>query len=354
LEGDGGMSVEYSAIAAKLKAMYSRFLTREDYEELLTRKSVNDICAYLKSTEGYRDVLADVNERNIHRGTMEIMLEQEIMDEYVRLYNFMDHANREVLAFWFRERETEFLKREIRYIYTHEERSSDEINQGRFDAFFETHTKINREVMRNAKSLADCIEACKDTPYAEPLQRAENIDADFFSMGMMLDSYFYSSMWHSINRNRDREQCDLSKRLIGTKIDMLNLMWIYRGKKYFDFKNEIIFTYLLPIRYRLSEDVLKQLVNTDGAERFVEAVETLTPYGRLFEDCDKEKFPEENYRYIYNKLSKSIFVNHSQSMVAVYAYLNLKEVELNNITTITEGIRYNLNSEYIREHIGMD
>ena len=71
------MSVEYSAIAAKLKAMYSKFLTRDDYEQLLERKSVNDICSYLKSTPGYGEVLEQVNERDIHRGQMEILLEQK-------------------------------------------------------------------------------------------------------------------------------------------------------------------------------------------------------------------------------------------------------------------------------------
>lgn len=348
------MSVEYSAVAAKLKAMHSKFLTREDYEELLTRKSVNAICAYLKTTPGYSEVLADVNERNIHRGTMELMLDQELMDEYIRLYNFMDNTNRGLMELWFAGHELEFLKREIRYIYTHEERSSDEINQGRFNAFFETHTKINREVMRNAKSLSDCIEACKDTPYAEPLQRAENIDADFFSMSMILDSYYHTAIWRSINRDLKGEQSKLAKKLIGGRIDMLNLMWIYRGKKYFNFKNEIIFTYLLPVRYRLTEDVLKQLVNADDVKRFTDMVNSLTSYGELFENCDKGRFPEENFRYIYNKLSKSIFVNHAESMVAIYAYLNLKEVELNNITTITEGIRYNLNSDSIREHVGIE
>ena len=70
------MSVEYSAIAAKLKAMYSKFLTRDDYEQLLERKSVNDICSYLKSTPGYGEVLEQVNERDIHRGQMEILLER--------------------------------------------------------------------------------------------------------------------------------------------------------------------------------------------------------------------------------------------------------------------------------------
>ena len=145
------MSVEYSAIAAKLKAMYSKFLTRDDYEQLLERKSVNDICSYLKSTPGYGEVLEQVNERDIHRGQMEILLEQEMVDEYVRLYNFMDNSKRTVMEFWFMRRDC-ILKREIRYIYTHEERSNDEVNQSKFDAFFETHTKINREIMHNAKN----------------------------------------------------------------------------------------------------------------------------------------------------------------------------------------------------------
>ena len=114
------MSVEYSAIAAKLKAMYSKFLTRDDYEQLLERKSVNDICSYLKSTPGYGEVLEQVNERDIHRGQMEILLEQEMVDEYVRLYNFMDNSKRTVMEFWFMRREIAFLKREIRDIYTHE------------------------------------------------------------------------------------------------------------------------------------------------------------------------------------------------------------------------------------------
>lgn len=347
------MSVEYSAVAAKLKAMYSNILKDSDYEELLNKKSVNDVCAYLKSTEGYGEVLADVSEREIHRGQMEILLEQELVNEYVRLYNFVDHKKRSLLEFWFIRYEVEFLKREISHIYTHEERSSDEVNQNKFDAFFETHTKINGEVMRGARSLADCIDACKDTPYSALLQRAENLGADFFSISMMLDSYYYLAIWKAIGRNLDANQAELFRKLIGTKIDMLNLMWIYRGKKYFDFPNEIIFTYLLPVRYRLTEDAVKRLVGADGTERFVELVNSVTPYGSLFDRCSDGRFPEENYRYIYNKLSKSIFVNHSESMVAIYAYMNLKEVELNNIVAITEGIRYGLNTEAILGHIGI-
>lgn len=348
------MSVEYSAIAAKLKAMHARFLTDSDYEELISKKSVNDICGYLKTTPGYGEMLCGVNERDIHRGQMELLIERSLVDEYVRLYNFIDHTNRKIMQFWFMRREVEFLKQEIRNIYTHEQRDRDEVAQGKFDAFFETHTKINRDIMHNASSLDDCIEACKDTPYKYPLERAQNLNADFFSMGMNLDYFYYRAIWRSISRNLDGEQASLFKRLMGSQIDMLNLMWIYRGKKYFEFDNEIIFTYLLPIRYRLTEELVRQLVNAASIESFIDIVNRFTIYGELFEDCENDRFPEENYRAMYKRLSNSIFVNHGQSMVAVYAYLNLKEIEYNNITTITEGIRYGINSDSIRKHIGID
>lgn len=347
------MSNEYSAVAAKLKAMHSRFLTERDYEELLARTSVADMCAYLKTTDGYNDVLGEVNEREMHRGVMELLLEQDIMEEYIRLYNFVDKDKRDLLKFWFMEREIEFLKREIRYIYTHDERSSDEVNQGRFDAFFETHTKINRSLMQNAASLSDCIAACGETPYAAVLRRAENLDADFFALGMLLDSYYYTAMWRASRKSLQGEQRQLFENLVGARIDMLNLMWIYRGKKYYSFDNDIIFTYLLPLHHRINEETIRQLVNADSVSRFISLVNELTVYGELFEGVEDGRFPEENYRALYNRLSMRMFVNHSESIAAVYAYLNLKEVELSNITAITEGIRYSLNPEAIRNHIGI-
>lgn len=344
------MEVQYSAIAAKLKAMSANFMTDEDFEQLLSKNSVNDICAYLKSTKGCADRLTGVDEHNVHRGEIEILLEQDLVDDYVRLYNFMDNSKRELLKFWFMRYELEFLKREIRHIYTHETVSDDEVARGRFDAFFETHTKINRDVMHNAASLADCIEACKDTPYMQVLQRAENLGADFFSLGMMLDGMYYAGVWRTINLKLKKSQRELMRLHVGTKIDLHNMMWIYRGKKYFDFANEIIFTYLLPARYRLSEDAIRKMVMADGSEDMVrEARETV--YGALFDKTEEGTFVEENYNRAMYRMDKRIFVNNTDSMAAVYAYLALKEIEQKKIITIIEGIRYNQNPEFIKKHI---
>ena len=345
------MGVEYSAVAAKLKAMRARFLTERDYEELLSKNSVGEVCAYLKNTSGYSDVLSEVNEREIHRGVMEIILETDIMDEYIRIYKFVDKEKRNLLSYWFMQREVEFLKREIRYIYSNEKRSSDEVNQGRFDAFFETHTKIDKSIMQSASSLEDCIRACADTPYAEPLRRAAGIGADFFSMGTVLDGFLYSRVWREAHKNLKGEQLKLFEELIGSKIDMLNLMWIYRGKKYYNFPSELIFTYILPMRHRISEDALRAMVNAPTAEKAAEIAADETPYGELFAGIDAGSFPEENYRTMYTRTAKKIFVNNTESLAAIFAYLVLKEFETENIITITEGVRYSLNPDAIRSHV---
>lgn len=348
------MNVEYSAIAAKLKAMYSNFLTTEHYEQLLEEKTVNGIYVFLKEKTHYCNVLGELDESDVHRGQMEIILERELFEEYIRLYNFMDNSKRKIMRFWFMKREVDFLKREIRHIYTHERRSDDNLNQSRFDEFFKTHTKIDGEIMHNAKSLADCITACKNTPYAEEMKRAKNIGADLFSISMILDIYYYKSIYHTASQTLDQKQLTLFKELIGKKADMLNLMWIYRGKRYFNLKNEIIFTYLLPIRHRLTTDAIKKLVNTPNVDAFVNEVIRTTKYGELFDDCNNGKFPEDNYRYIYNKLSKHIFTTQPETMVAVFAYMSLKEAEINNITAAIEGIRYSQNPDLIRKHIGIE
>ena len=347
------MEVQYSAVAAKLKAMHANFLTDEDFDRLLEKTSVKDICACLKATKGYGDVLSDIDESDVHRGAIEVKLYQDMVNEYERLYNFLDHSKREIMQFWFMRHELEFLKGEIRYIYTHEERKKDEISREKFDAFFSSHTKINRDIMSKAVSLADCIEACKNTPYQKALQRAENLNADFFSMGMLLETMYYDSVWKTINLKFDKSQRELIKRHMGTKIDLLNLMWIYRGKKYFNFPSEIIFTYLLPVRYRLNEDVFKRMVTAESADAMVSIAEG-TPYSELFSGLDKGVFIEENYSRITYKLAKDIFVNHTDSMAAVYAYLTLKEIEMKKIIMIIEGIRYNQNPESIREHIAIN
>ena len=68
---DTGITVTYRSVMGCLLYTSGGRLSKEDYDELLRRKSVADITFYLKHQTAYSEVLSDVHEATIHRGQLE-------------------------------------------------------------------------------------------------------------------------------------------------------------------------------------------------------------------------------------------------------------------------------------------
>ena len=342
------MSARYSAIAAKLKAMCAPSLTKQDFISLTEKKTVSEICTYLKATEAYGEAFSGMDENNAHRGQMEYLMNEKLFYDFVKIYRFMDNQNSDLIRFFFIRREIEFLKREIHYIYTKEEHTGRRWTEEEFKSnFFVNGDKIKWDAVQNAKSLEDCVEACRGSMYEEPLKRAVDFKADFFMLGMIFDDYYYRNLWKTINA-LPKNEAEGFKKIVGADIDMLNIMWIYRGKKYFNFANEAIFAYLLPVRHRLSESQIRSLVNSSDEESFIAAVQS-TPYAGLVEGINDGLAIEENFEYMMGKVAKNVF--RSASLSAIFAYAKLKEWEIWRITTVIEGVRYGRSPGLIRKHI---
>jgi V/A-type H+-transporting ATPase subunit C len=268
------------------------------------------------------------------------------MSEYERLYSFMDQDKRSMLKLWFARREINLLVAGLRHMFTHEKIADDVLRQGQ-TPFFKQHSNIDVAALSAAKTLPEVIAACKNTPYAPLLQRADEASSDFFSIAMMLDGYYYKSLWKAKDKYLDKSEQGIFRELEGSVIDMLNVMWIYRGRKYFEFDSELIYTYLLPVRYRLTQEQITAMVSGPEPEKVI----SQTPYAHLLSMREAGYFVEEVYRKTVYQTSRRIFRDHPKTMAAVFAYLHIKEYEINNITMITEGVRYSYDPSAIRKHI---
>lgn len=343
------MSGNYSAIAAKMKAASGVRLSYADYDELLSRSSVNEIYAYLMTT-GYREVLSSLTREQIHRTEIEKALRHEMIREYGRVYSFMDISGKRMLEFWFMQREIEFLKRGLRHLYNNE--SSEWIEgEDEFEEFFEGHTKINCGMVEHAATLDKLIEACADTPYAEVLKRSRSLNADYFMMANALDKYYYVSAWRAKEKYLKGDAKRLFENVFGTEIDINNIIWIYRSKRYFNLEPDIITAWMLPVHHKLSTQDLKRLAH--GSWEDVISFAEGTVYRTLFDGINRGYFPEENARRIQAALAKRIFTQNPESLAAVYAYFDLKEIEILNITTVIESIRYGHGRQTIMRHINI-
>ncbi len=344
------MKGNYSAVAAKLKAIEGARLKEEDYEELLSKSSVQEIYTFLASHSSYREVLSGMTREQLHRSEIEKHLRHEMLREYGRVYHFMDLDRKHMLEFWFYRREIEFLKRGLRHLYNHETSEWIE-DEDEFEEFFERHTRLDCRMIEQAETLDKLIEACRDTRYAAILRRAQSIGADYFTVSMMLDKSYYSGVWKAKDKYLSGEDRKLFADAFGMEMDMNNILWIYRGKKYFNIPPEAIYT-LIPHRYRLTEETLRSMISASSANEVVELAKQ-TPYRSLFDGLDEGFFPEENVNRIHRRKAISVLSQTPESMAAVYAYFNLKEIEIYNITTLIESIRYSLDKQTIRRHINI-
>ncbi len=344
------MKGNYSAVAAKLKAIEGTRLKEEDYEELLSKNTVQEIYTLLASHSSYREVLSGLTRSQLHRSEIEKRLRHEMLREYGRVYHFMDLNRKRMLEFWFYRREIEFLKRGLRHLFNHETNEWIE-DEDEFEEFFKRHTKLDCNMIETAETLDKLIEACRNTRYADMLRRAQNIGADYFTTSMVLDKSYYMGVWKAKDKYLSGEDRRLFADAFGIEMDMNNILWIYRGKKYFNMPPETIYT-LIPHRYKLSEEDLRSMISAATADEVVAAAQK-TPYKSLFDGLDEGFFPEENMNRIHRKKALGVLSSAPESMAAVYAYFNLKEIEIYNITTLIESIRYSLDKQTIRRHINI-
>lgn len=126
------------------------------------------------------------------------------------------------------------------------------------------------------------------------------------------------------------------KDLIGTEIDILNIIWIYRSKKFFNYDIDEIKEILTPVSYKLSNRDVRNIMELDS-KYVIPAIEN-TKYSGIIKN-------EENIYYDFNKFlykkNLRIFRNKNFDFAIVISYLNLLAFEIKNIINIIESVRYN-------------
>ena len=136
------------------------------------------------------------------------------------------------------------------------------------------------------------------------------------------------------------------KELVGTEIDVMNLLWIFRSKKFFDYSSEEIKEILIPIYYRLSPKEINRLLDVNYNEFFSEI--NNTQYGDIIQSETNIYYDFGEYQY---KKCIHIFRESSFDISIVIAYFYLLEFEIRNIINIIESIRYKSDKRELQKRI---
>lgn len=343
--------LSYGALTAKTRAMIGRLLKEEDYQTMAALDNVLDVTEYLNSRPSYSGLFPNQEAGTLHRSNIERSLADTLCRDYAKLYDFASMKQRRFFRFYLIHFEVILLKYSLRAIA-----AGQPVPPGitLFEDYFKQHSQLDLPritVSSTINELIDCLQGTIYYPLLDSLRESD--EAGHFDYEMALDLFYFRTVWIGIKKNLSHQDQELIRQNFGTELDLLNLQWIYRAKKYYASSGESIKKLLIPIRYRLKEAQFKKLFDAENEEEFFAALAE-TWYGARLRAADMEEKPnlELLNQIILDKIHRAAARNHPYSMAMLYAYLYFKEDEIRRIVMVIEGVRYQIGAAAIMDLIG--
>lgn len=340
----------YSGITAKVKAMESQFLTADEFREMAALESVPEAVDFLKKKSSYEDLFSSLDEGVLHRAFIEKQLMQSQYRDFSKLYRFASMKQRRFLTLYFMHYEIAILKNCLRNVFSH---TQTDLGLAVFQEFFERHSSIDLIRLSTSETLDEFLTNLKGSMYYEPLMQLENMEAPtLFDYEMCLDLHYYKFIWKAKDKYLSGKEQKSIASCFGQKMDLLNIQWIYRSKKYFNMSPADIYAMLIPVAYRLTKEQLAKMAECASPEEMAAIAQT-TYYARF---ASMDELQNQNLEAIYDHLMNHIYAKTSRqepySVATLNSYLFFKELEVSRIITVMEGIRYSLGQSEITKLIG--
>ena len=337
----------YSGITTKIRAMQAKLLTAADYNNIANLRTVLEVIEYLKEKPAYTKYINRMDTSLYHRGDVEKVLTQSFYDD-TRIFRFVGMEQKKFLKTYWKRYEIDLINYCLRIVFNHYDVPFDiDYKKEIFDKY--SQLSVSKLVLsRNVEELVDNL---KGTEYYSPLQTLrESGAATLYDYDLTLELYYFSMMWKEEKRLLKGKERELFIKDYGIRIDLTNLQWIYRAKKYYNMLPPDIYMMMIPIQYRFSKEEFKALVEAPSVEEFIKQVGQ-TRYGKKI-SFEEGHMLEQQCREILKAAYLSDRRRDPYSVASINAYLFLKEGEIRKIVSALECIRYGLSSRDISGYLG--
>lgn len=332
----------YSGIATKVRAMQSHLITDEQFREMAALDSVRDAVEFLRRRPAYEDIFSSLDDSRLHRGMIEELLALSMYRDFAKLYLFSTLTQRKFLDLYFMHYEIGILKKCLRNVLDHRKPALD---LSSFQEFFEHHSKLDLIRLAASRTLEELIDNMEGSLYYDLLIHLnDTTEPTLFDYEIHLDLLYFDTVWKIKSKYLSGSEQQTLARCYGSTLDLLNIQWIYRSKKYYHLSSAEIYSLLIPTRFRLKKEQITRMTEAASLDEFYSALAN-TCYGSLPAAKIKEK---PNLEDLYERVLGQIYHMSSRkepySIACLNSYLYFKELELHKIITIIECIRYGLDT----------
>lgn len=253
----------YAAISARVRAMYSKALTPQEWSRLSEAANFPALVGLLKNT-AYGPYLENLKDKELIPRRAILQIRARLADIYYSIIHMAPGQIRPLLIQLYRYFEVGNLKAVLRGIVSGPAHAQGIPLWERIrDVLFPLGptTVLPAQAMVEAGSVPAAVELLHGTPYEEVLSfamRRYSTEQNLFPLEVALDLNYWRQLWQDAKKlpGLDREQ---ALRVIGSLIDMNNLMWVIRYRVYHELSEEELINYTLPFGYRVRDDDIRAL-----------------------------------------------------------------------------------------------
>jgi len=324
----------YANLNARVRALASYLISDEEWRTLLAAEDLQTLMDTLKETP-YRRDLSFPEEFSLP--DLELVFDQTVAREYEKFIALTNGAIRDLLQELWRRFELDNLKTLLR-----------RLAGGRAIWAEELLIPLRESVLpipqlQGAGDLQTAADLLSDTIYGPPLASAlERYEREktLFPVEVALDLSYWRRVWTAVEglRGEDRKWAE---RLVGSRLDMVNITWAFRYRIYYHLSEEEIINYTLPYGYRSDDRVLRAIARGASVQEVISMVwgEDVPEFAGLATEGVREPlqaFEVALARYLC-RLSREAFIGYPFHLGVLLGYLTLKEWEAHDLMALAEA-----------------
>ena len=330
-------NLKYANINAKLKGMYSRFLSKEELEKLSKQNNLKAAVYFIKNE---LDVLNSIDE-NVDRRYLEKELDKTLIEDICKIKEILNSKDREIFDICISKYEIKCIIEAYKMVQNNI--GSEDIEKNIFlwtDKVFK-----NIKGIEKSKDIEQFIKTLKRSKFFNTVNNyIQSKNENKADLETNLNKVYLKNLYNKAPKVSKKAQ-----ELIGENIDLLNISWIYRMKKYYNLSEEKVMENLIDVNYKIDKNQIKKLINSSNDEEFKENIKS-TKYAKILGKEPLNLLELTINKYIYKKC-KNEFSKAEYNLNTVFCYMRLKEYQKQNLINILGGISYNLDQKVITEKI---
>jgi V/A-type H+/Na+-transporting ATPase subunit C len=336
-----GDITKFGALNTKLKVLQGRLLKNDDYNSLLKAETLEEAVEYLLSNTYYGEFLEGFafNGRNLE--DLEVLMKNKYFENLERFSHFMTDFYKKFFNIVLMRYEVENIKFMLRALV-----KGESMDTARDHMLMHGTSKLEYDLLLQSRNVGEFIEGLKGTNYHRVISSYVNepVEKMLFYMEMSLDRLYFDILRKSTKRLANQEVQNVGA-LVGTNIDLLNIQWIYRGRKFYGLSSEELINYTLNGGKNLDFDELKKLCYATSPEE-TEALIKETVYGSIFKDVDNfDIYMERSIQRYLDKMFSNHKTKNVMNVAETMVYMHKMEYEIRDLFSIFELKRYGMSWE---------